>query len=408
MQGWSRILRGLRHHSMCRTGKKDVISPARPPFRPPSRIPRRAPSTSSSGDVIANSATTNTSWSNRDSRASSSSRQSLASLRESLPENPQIYSFQEICRATNNFLAKTIGRSPTWQCSVGGHDAVVVRRQFRSTSDELRVRLRSTCAAHHGNVVKLHGATVSGAQIYLVYEYVRGVSLADCLRNPRNPGFTVLKTWTSRMQVASDVAQGLEYIHHYMGESRVHGHMKSSGIIIADPSLTAKITHFGAAELSGEATAGASRSPQRINGTKGYMAPEYLECGTISPKSDVYSFGVVLLELLSGEEPVKYRFDRSGKDYVRVSLVDTARKAVEGAEEGRIRRWVDRRLGDSFPVDVAERTVRLALDCVHDDPNRRPEMRYVAAKISDLLMKSKAWEEKTKPPLEISVTVGPR
>ncbi|CAN6461521.1 unnamed protein product [Victoria cruziana] len=393
---------------MCRTREKDVISPARPPFRPSSRMRRRTPSTSGSDNVTANSATTSTSWSNRDSRVSSSSKQSLASLRESLPENPQIYSFQEICRATNNFLAKTMGRSPTWHCSVGGREAVVVRRQFSSISDELRVGLRSTCAAHHGNIVKLLGAAVSGPQIYLVYEYVRGVSLADCLRNPRNPSFTVLKTWTLRMQVASDVARGLEYIHHYMGENRVHGHMKSSGIIIADPSLTAKITHLGAVELSGEATPGDSRSPQRINGTKGYMAPEYIESGTISQKTDVYSFGVVLLELLSGDEPVSYRFDRSGENYVRISVVDTARNAVKGAEEGRVRQWVDRRLGDSFPVDVAERTVRLALDCVHDDPNRRPEMRYVAAKISDLLMRSKTWEEKTKLPLEISVTVGPR
>ena len=35
-------------------------------------------------------------------------------------------------------------------------------------------------------------------------------------------------------------------------------------------------------------------------GTHGYMAPEYLENGLITPKMDVFEFVVVLLELLSG------------------------------------------------------------------------------------------------------------
>ena len=35
-------------------------------------------------------------------------------------------------------------------------------------------------------------------------------------------------------------------------------------------------------------------------GTQGYMPPEYIENGLITPKMDVFAFGVVLLELLSG------------------------------------------------------------------------------------------------------------
>lgn len=34
----------------------------------------------------------------------------------------------------------------------------------------------------------------------------------------------------------------------------------------------------------------------------GYMAPEYVMHGRLSPKADVYSFGVVVLELISGQK----------------------------------------------------------------------------------------------------------
>ncbi|KAL6123044.1 hypothetical protein ACLB2K_075567 [Fragaria x ananassa] len=49
--------------------------------------------------------------------------------------------------------------------------------------------------------------------VYLVYEFVDGANLADGLRNPNNPSFTVLSTWLSRLQIATDLAHGLDYIH---------------------------------------------------------------------------------------------------------------------------------------------------------------------------------------------------
>ncbi|KAF5175696.1 Cysteine-rich receptor-like protein kinase [Thalictrum thalictroides] len=41
---------------------------------------------------------------------------------------------------------------------------------------------------------------------------------------------------------------------------------------------------------------------QRVVGTYGYMAPEYVMKGLFSVKSDVYSFGVLLLEIVSGKK----------------------------------------------------------------------------------------------------------
>jgi hypothetical protein len=69
--------------------------------------------------------------------------------------------------------------------------------------------------------------------------------------------------------------------------------------------------------------------------------------------------------------------------------------------------WVDRRLKDSFPVDVAEKLTRVALDCVHVDPDKRPNMGRVAGKISTLYLKSKNWSDNMKMP-DMSFSLGPR
>lgn len=361
-----------------------------------------------------------------------SNRTSLSSLRDSLPESAHVYDFAEIRSATNNFLAKrhsSSASSSSWRCTLRGKDAIVFQRKFRRPMDlpRLRERLSAIGRSHHMSLVKLLGVSISGDHIYLVYDYVTGASLSDCLRNPRNPSFTVLSSWMSRMQVATDLAHGLDYVHNNTGGMNagfVHKYIKSGSVIVTEPSLNAKICHFGAAELCGEAAAVVEAdaahnagSPPRaegraFDGTRGYMSPEFRSSGIATQKSDMYAFGVMILELLSGEEPLKYKFDRESSGYRKLSVVDAARYAVEGggAEEveARVRKWVDRRLKDSFPMVVADKVIRVALECVHVDPDKRPGMQRVAGKISKLYLDSRIWCEKVRVPTEFSVSFAPR
>lgn len=404
-----------------------------------------------------------------------------------LPEPPKLYDFSEICAATNNFLGKRLSSSTSnsWRCNLRGKDAVVFQRRFRGEAAALRRRLAASSKIHHNSIVRLLGAALGGDYIYLAYEYIHGASLADCLRNPMNPAYTPLAAWVDRMQVATDLAQGLQYIHHFTatgmavapssmpgkpdghkGVSRrrpVHNRIKSSSVIITEPLHRAKICHFGAAELAGEMPSssdseddqmeGKSRackddeiheigeSPPatplssklqrsgsrklRFEGTRGYIAPEVRDGGSPTQRSDVFAFGVVLLELLTGEEPLKYKYNRERREFERFSLIETARGAMvceedEGeaevarevalAEERhqRLRRWMDRRLGDSFPVEVAERAAGLALECVRTEAARRPDMVRVAGKLSRLLLQSRAWAEKVGVPADFTVSMAPR
>jgi serine/threonine protein kinase len=48
----------------------------------------------------------------------------------------------------------------------------------------------------------------------------------------------------------------------------------------------------------------------------GYMAPEYAMDGIFSTKSDVYSFGVLLLEIISGQQNNRFRFEDEPQNFL--------------------------------------------------------------------------------------------
>ncbi|KAK6942800.1 Protein kinase domain [Dillenia turbinata] len=179
------------------------------------------------------------------------------------------------------------------------------------------------------------------------------------------------------MQIAKDIAHGLDYIHdncsHRSDFSLIHNRIKSSSIIITELDLHAKICHFGTSNLpeDGSDQDTFSRYKGTFEGTRGYMSPEFKYSGVGTQESDVYSYGVILLELLSGEEPLNYVFERESGVFRRVSLIDNAREVFGGGgddgggEEGRLRRWIDRRLRDSSPVEVTKEMTRHVRNGAH-------------------------------------------
>ncbi|WOG88017.1 hypothetical protein DCAR_0207250 [Daucus carota subsp. sativus] len=400
---------------MCKSSKKKTLAAVISPHRRRSRSNSQNLQSSSTNPSTPHNFSRDTyssggsSYNIKDSyQSSASSKGSLASLRESLPsEQAHVYDLSEICAATNNFRSSPHSKSSTstaWRCRLRGKDVIVFQRKFRRVIDceKLVERLIMICRSHYTSVIKLLGASI----------------LSDCLRNVRNPNFTVLSKWMSRIQIATDIAHGLDYIHHSTGLSQcfVHNHIKSSSIIVTEPELNAKICHFGTAELCGEIvdeelesrSSNLRRSDSRVmkfEGTRGYMAPEFQTSGVATQKCDVYAFGVVVLELLSGAEPLKYSYGGDG-GYVRVSVIDTAREAVDGGA-GALRRWIDKRLKDSYPVEVAEKLTRIGLECVEDDPNKRPEMGWVAGRISRLFLESLTWSEKMGIPVD-TASFAPR
>ncbi|RCV08964.1 hypothetical protein SETIT_1G368900v2 [Setaria italica] len=370
----------------------------------------------------------------------SSSAASLAALRDSLPEVPLLFTFHDLAAATANFSSshRLVPAAPSssnsFRCSLRGHPAAVFRRPLRRDAREVAARLAVLGHCHHAAIARLLGAAASPDRttLFLAYELVPdSAPLSALLRNPKNPSFTPLATWHSRLQLAADVCDALYYVH--LQADTIHNRLSASSVLVCGdgPLPRAKIAHFGAADLAGElpveqkddieesssrgsssGSGGHRRSSsrgRRIEGTRGYMAPELVAGGPPSPRSDVFALGVVLLELVSGQEPVRYEMvNRGTGEYQRTSLIETAEAAAaEGGGEG-MRRWVDRRLRDSFPVDAAESLTALALRCVAKDPLARPDMSWVAAKVSKLFLEAQEWAAKFRVPTDISISIAPR
>ncbi|CAI9110029.1 OLC1v1009989C1 [Oldenlandia corymbosa var. corymbosa] len=121
---------------------------------------------------------------------------------------------------------------------------------------------------------------------------------------------------------------------------------------------------------------------RHIIGTKGYMAPEYLENGLVSPKLDVYSFGILLLEMLTGKEAA-----------VNVHLADSIVPVIKEKDGNQmLRDFMDASLDGNYPPELAILLVELIDKCLKKDPSVRPDMHEIVQTFSAILNDTISWE----------------
>ncbi|XP_072988529.1 wall-associated receptor kinase-like 20 [Typha latifolia] len=221
---------------------------------------------------------------------------------------------------------------------------------------------------NHKNLVRLLGCCVEAPQPLLIYEYVSNGTLYEHLH--MRSGDSILD-WSTRLKIALQAAEALEYLHSSVHIPIYHRDVKSTNILL-DEELNAKVSDFGLSRL---AQPGLSHVSTCAQGTLGYLDPEYYRSYQLTEKSDVYSFGVVLLELITSKKVVD--FSREADD---VNLAELAKRR---AKDGAAMEVVDMTLlaGDDCSSEGVLKSVELflelAVDCLRDKKEERPSMKEV-------------------------------
>ncbi|WRX13607.1 Protein kinase domain - like 10 [Theobroma cacao] len=152
----------------------------------------------------------------------------------------QKYSYKETKKATDNFNT-IIGRGgfgTVYRAQFSDGSVVAVKRMNKVSEqgeDEFCREIELLARLHHRHLVSLRGFCSKKHERFLMYEYMSNGSLKDHLHSP---GKTPL-SWETRIQIAIDVANALEYLHCYCDPPLCHRDIKSSNILL-DENFVAK------------------------------------------------------------------------------------------------------------------------------------------------------------------------
>ncbi|CAN1236654.1 Receptor-like serine/threonine-protein kinase At2g45590 [Linum grandiflorum] len=290
------------------------------------------------------------------------------------------FSYPLLRRATSSFSQSNLlghgGFGSVYKAVLGGSAAAVKVMDPNGSLQgerEFHNELSIASSLDSPYIVNLLGYSTDRRKrkLILVYELMENRSLQEALMDRK---CEELMDWSKRYSVMTDVARGLEYLHHCCNPPVIHGDVKPSNILL-DSDFNAKIGDFGLARLKSEEIAECEDNSMR--GTVCYIAPEYGGGAAGTEKCDVYSFGVLLLVVVSGRRPLQVTASPMS-EFERANLISWARQL---AHNGKLLDLVDP-LIHSLDKDQALLVITIALLCLQRSPGKRPSVKEIVEMLS--------------------------
>ena len=221
----------------------------------------------------------------------------------------RVFSSKKLEKATENFSVNRVlgqgGQGTVYKGMLVDGRIVTVKKSKVVDEDKVEEFINEVVILsqiNHRNIVKLLGCCLETEVPVLVYEFIPNGNLFEHLHES-DDDYT-MATWVMRLRIAVDIAGALSYLHSAASSPVYHRDIKSTNIML-DERYRAKVSDFGS---SRSVTVDHTHFTTVVAGTVGYVDPEYFQSSQFTDKSDVYSFGVVLVELITGQKPVSFRF----------------------------------------------------------------------------------------------------
>ncbi|CAL5384749.1 unnamed protein product [Camellia sinensis] len=319
-----------------------------------------------------------------------SKQRKITNLREKLfqqngsVQSAKIFTEDDLKKATNNFNENNVlgkgGQGVVYKGVLPDNTIVAIKKprvadQNQSQIEQFINEVIILSQINHRNVVKLLGCCLETKVPFLVYEFITNGTLYDHIHTTCQRASSI--TWENRLRIAAETATALSYLHSAASTPIIHRDVKTTNILL-DDKYVAKVSDFGSSRLI---AIDETQLITLVQGTRGYLDPEYLQTGQLTPKSDVYSFGVVLVELLTGKKVISFSRPEAERNLVMYFIL--AMKA------GRLFEIVDEQMMDEARVDEFKQVAILAERCLEVKGDERPSMTEVAMELEGLRMTDK-------------------
>jgi serine/threonine protein kinase len=297
-------------------------------------------------------------------------------------ETTQIFTAEELKKATDNYSENRIlgqgGQGTVYKGILPENKIVAIKKSKiidRSQIEQFINEVIILSQVNHRNVVKLFGCCLETQVPMLVYEFVTNGTLFEHIHNTDNSSTL---QWQLRLQIAAEIAGALSYLHSAASTPIIHRDIKSTNVLL-DNNYMAKVSDFGASRLI---PLDHTQLTTLVQGTLGYLDPEYFQSSQLTEKSDVYSFGVLLAELLTGKKALS--FDRSEEER------NLAMHFVLSVKDNRLFEILDRRVVYEGNAEQLMEVAMLVKRCLRLKGEERPTMKEVAIELEGLKVVEKA------------------
>ncbi|CAL2248866.1 unnamed protein product [Prunus armeniaca] len=292
-------------------------------------------------------------------------------------ERIKLFKSKELERSTHNFKINRIlghgGQGTVYKGMLADGRIVAIKKSKIVDEGKLSEFINEVVILsqiNHRNVVKILGCCLETEVPILVYEFIPNGTLAEYIQGQVEE---VPLTWEMRLRIATEIAGALSYLHGAASFPIFHRDIKSTNILL-DEKYRAKVADFG---TSRSVSIDQTHLTTLVNGTFGYLDPEYFHSNRFTDKSDVYSFGVVLVELLTGRKPAVCAVTSSEEDEYR----SLAAHFIISMQEDRLFDIVEARILKEGSKTGINEFANLAGRCLNVNGRNRPTMREVTTEL---------------------------